>query len=143
MSDVERIVPMMEAFNRFEGIAWTRERGEAALARLLGDASIGVLGLLDHEGETCGYFVVTWGFDLEWNGRDAVLTELWLEPQARGRGLGREALAHVERIAAENGAHALHLMVRHENVVARRVYDAAGFRSPPRAFLTKPIGRRD
>jgi ribosomal protein S18 acetylase RimI-like enzyme len=144
LADVDGIVPMMEAFNRFEEIEWTRARGEPALRRLLGDGTLGMLGLIDEgtkeeRSAALGYFVLTWGFDLEWNGRDAFLTELWLEPQARGKGLGREALALVEKAARENGAQALHLMVRHENEVARRLYDRAGFRSPPRAFLTKTL----
>jgi ribosomal protein S18 acetylase RimI-like enzyme len=48
-------------------------------------------------------------------------------------------MARIEETATAHGANALHLMVRHENVVARRVYERAGFTSPPRAFLSKKL----
>ena len=86
-----------------------------------------------------GYLVLTWGFDLEWSGRDAFLTELYLVASARARGLGRECLAHAERIARAHDAHALHLMVRDENLPARKLYARAGYVSPPRLFLTKEL----
>jgi ribosomal protein S18 acetylase RimI-like enzyme len=83
--------------------------------------------------------VLTWGYDLEWDGRDAFLTELFLIPEARGHRLGGEAMAHVENVAREHGARALHLMVRDDNVVARRLYARQGYVSPPRTFLSKPL----
>ena len=49
--------------------------------------------LLEAERGLCGYFVLTWGFDLEWNGRDAFLSELFLIPDARGKALGAAALS--------------------------------------------------
>ncbi|HTA90850.1 MAG TPA: GNAT family N-acetyltransferase [Polyangiaceae bacterium] len=93
---------------------------------LLRDRELGAIALLDSDDETLGYFVVTWGYDLEWDGRDAFLTELFLIPIARGRGNGGGALSAVEALAREYGARALHLMVRHENTVAKRLARAAG-----------------
>ena len=138
-NDLAVIVPMMEAFNRFEAIDWSPATGTPAVERLLGDVSLGVIGLVRIDSRDVGYFVLTWGYDLEWNGRDAFLTELWLEPDFRGRGVGGDVIASIEETAMAHGAKALHLMVRHENVVARRVYERAGFTSPPRAFLTKKL----
>jgi ribosomal protein S18 acetylase RimI-like enzyme len=141
VGDVELILPMMEAFNRFEEISWSRENGEPALRRLVADSSLGLVGVLE-EAETqtpVGYFVLTWGYDLEWNGRDAFLTELWVADEARGQGVGRRALACIEALAFAHGAKALHLLVRHENVAAQRLYAANGFVSPKRLFLTKQL----
>jgi ribosomal protein S18 acetylase RimI-like enzyme len=86
-----------------------------------------------------GYLALTWGFDLEWNGRDAFLTELYLLPAARGRGLGRRVLPLIEELARAQGARALHLMVRPENLAALQLYRGAGYSSPPRTFLTKDL----
>jgi GNAT superfamily N-acetyltransferase len=112
---------------------------ERALKTLLSDRNLGVIGLLVAAGGPVGYFVLTWGYDLEWDGRDAFLTELFLIPEARGHRLGGEAMAHVENVAREHGARALHLMVRDDNVVARRLYARQGYVSPPRTFLSKPL----
>jgi GNAT superfamily N-acetyltransferase len=137
--DAPTLIPMMADFNRLEEIAWSAEAGEPALRTLLGDASLGVVGIVERDADAIGYFVVTWGFDLEWNGRDAFLTELYLVPSERSGGVGRELLARIERIAKEHGVNALHLMVRNENAHARRLYDGAGYVSPPRLFMSKQL----
>jgi aminoglycoside 6'-N-acetyltransferase len=137
--DLPTIVPLMRDFNRFEGIPFDEDKMVPALAVLLADASLGAVWLLEHEEEVVGYAVVTFGFDLEWGGRDAWLTELWVRTETRGEGLGRAALVAVEREVALLGAQALHLMVRHENVRARGLYTSAGFEAPRRETLTKRL----
>ncbi len=139
-ADLPRLLPMMVDFNRLEGIAWTFERGESALRNLLGSAELGLVGLAELDDVTCGYFVLTFGYDLEWNGRDGFLTEFYLVPEARGRGLGRALLAAAEATAESRGTRALHLMVRPENVTALALYLKRGFREPDRRLLTKPLG---
>jgi len=139
--DLGAILPMMEAFNAFERIPWTRAAGEAPLRTLLSDASLGIVGLVEEGAMPLGYFVVTFGYDLEWNGRDAFLTELFVVAEARGRGIGRIALERAESLAREHGVIALHLMVRLENENAHRLYLLAGYASPPRVLLTKLLTR--
>ncbi|CAN5690082.1 hypothetical protein BH09MYX1_BH09MYX1_39030 [soil metagenome] len=141
-ADVVRIVPMMIVFNAHEEIAWDPLVGERALRRLIGDPSLGVVGIAMSEDAAVGYFVLTWGYDLEWDGRDAFLTELFVVESERGRGTGKIALDAIERIAKEHDARALHLMVRHENVGARRLYEKHGFKEPDRAFLSKDLRAR-
>jgi ribosomal protein S18 acetylase RimI-like enzyme len=144
-ADIGTILPMMAEFNRLEEIEFRPELAEPALRTLLSDESLGVVGLVEDvdaatHGATLGYFVVTFGFDLEWNGRDAFLTELFLVPAARGRKLGDAVLAHAEDTAARHHARALHLMVRNDNGPAFRLYERAGYVSPPRIFMTKVLG---
>lgn len=136
---VQLLLTLMEPFNAFEQTPWDAPAKERALKTLLNDRSLGVVGILTADQAAVGYFVMTWGYDLEWDGRDAFLTELFLLPEARGRGFGGVAMAHVESVARDHGARALHLMVRDENVVARRLYARQGYLSPPRIFLSKQL----
>lgn len=140
--DIPVLLTMMEPFNAFEQTPWDAQAKARALKTLLQDATLGVVGLLVASDGPVGYFVLTWGYDLEWDGRDAFLTELFVEPRARGQGLGNQALNHVEGVARNYGARALHLMVRNENVVARRLYESHGYVSPPRIFLSKQLDDR-
>ncbi len=139
-ADLPRLLPMMVDFNRLESIDWTFERGERALRQLLSSPELGFVGLGEVDEQTCGYFVLTYGYDLEWNGRDAFLTELYLVPEARGRGLGRLLLGAAEATAVGRGSRALHLMVRPENAPAFGLYVRMGFREGARRLLTKPLG---
>jgi len=93
-----------------------REVTGPALARLLGE---GTLGSVIVEGDpVVGYAVLTWGFDLEFGGRDAFLTEMYVRPEARRCGLGRALLDEVLRVARGEGAGAVHLGVYPENKAA-------------------------
>jgi ribosomal protein S18 acetylase RimI-like enzyme len=130
---------MMEDFNRAEGIAWNPAIMGASLRELLGNAALGQVLLFEETGALLGYAVLTYGYDLEFGGRDGYLTELYLRPEYRGRGLGTWALAQIEQRAREAGVRALHLMVRPQNAPALALYRRAGFSEPPRLFLTKPL----
>jgi ribosomal protein S18 acetylase RimI-like enzyme len=139
VSDLPRLIPMMKAFNLLEGIDWDPAGARPAIIRLMEDSSLGTIGLVERGDRLVGYFVLTWGFDLEWNGRDSFLTEIYLEPAARGQGVGSRMLALIEDLARERGAAAVHLMVRPENEAAVNLYASAGYVSPPRTFLSKAL----
>lgn len=140
--DVSVLLEMMDDFNRSEVISWTPAVTEVALRKLLREPELGQAVVLEAEGRVQGYAVVTYGYDLEFAGRDAYLTEFYLRPEVRGRGLGKWMLARVEERAREAGVQALHLMVRPENRAALTLYQRAGFEPPPRVFLTKRLPRQ-
>jgi len=127
----------MEDFNAGESIAFDRALFRPRLERLLADPGLGRVLVFEVDGDPSGYAIVTWGYDLEYGGRDAFLTEFYVRPDHRRRGIGRQALAAAEEAARSGGAHALHLLVRHENAEAQRLYGRAGYRTEPRAVMTK------
>jgi ribosomal protein S18 acetylase RimI-like enzyme len=137
--DIDFLLEMMADFNAGEQIVVSEEALRPALARLLADPSLGRVWLIRFARETQGYAVVTFGYDLEFAGPDAFITELYLRPPARGRGIGRAALVSIEAASSALGVRALHLMVRPENRAAVALYGSAGFSSPPRTFLSKVL----
>jgi ribosomal protein S18 acetylase RimI-like enzyme len=137
--DLPEILEMMADFNLGESIAFDRAVFLPRLERLVGDPGLGRVLVFEIDGNASGYAIVTWGYDLEYGGRDAFLTELFVHPAHRGRGIGQRALAAAEDAARSGGAHALHLLVRHENGEALRLYDRAGYRTEARAVMTKDL----
>jgi ribosomal protein S18 acetylase RimI-like enzyme len=140
-ADLDQLLEMMAPFNAEEGVVWSAANARPVVARLIEDSSLGAIGIIENEGDLAGYGVLTWGFDLEWGGRDAFLTELYLIPSARGQRIGTLALSLLEEVAQAQGASALHLMVRPENGRAVSLYAAAGYKSPPRTLLSKDLRR--
>jgi ribosomal protein S18 acetylase RimI-like enzyme len=138
-ADVAELLPLMADFNQHEQIPWTPQAGEGPLRALIARPELGLVGRIREDGATLGYFVLTYGFDLEWGGRDAHLTELYLVPGARGAGRGRAALERILDLARVHGARAVHLQVRHDNAAARALYERAGFEDPQRALLTRRL----
>lgn len=124
--------------NDHEGIAISDAHLEAALRTLLGDATLGGVWLVEKSGATVGYAIVTFGYDLEFAGRDAWLTELWIDAASRSGGAGSAALALLEVDLKSLGVKALHLQVRPDNP-AMRVYQRAGFEAVPRTIMSRRL----
>jgi ribosomal protein S18 acetylase RimI-like enzyme len=135
VEDLTALLPRTRALNAHEGIPVDAAAIEAALARLLGDPSIGRVWLVERAGAVIGYAIVTFGYDLEFAGRDAFLTELWIDPASRGQGAGGAALRLLDPELRALGVHALHLQVRPENP-AVRLYERSGFVTVPRVTMT-------
>jgi ribosomal protein S18 acetylase RimI-like enzyme len=138
VADLALVLPRTRALNDHEGIAVTEAALEGALRRLLGDPSLGGVWLVERDGAPIGYAIVTFGYDLEFAGRDAWLTEIWIDESARGNGAGSAALAALEPELRALGVRALHLQVRPDNP-AVRVYERAGFATVPRTIMTRRL----
>lgn len=136
--DLAELLPRTCALNAHEGIAIEPAVLEAALARLLRDPALGNAWLIERGRAAIGYAIVTFGYDLEFGGRDAYLTELWIDPAARGRGAGGAALALLDPELRALGVRALHLQVRPDNP-ALRLYQRSGFSASPRVVMTRRL----
>jgi GNAT superfamily N-acetyltransferase len=132
---------MMRAFSRADHVAWRPQRVLPALRRLLREPRLGrVLVAEGHAGDDLhGYCVGTFGYDLEFAGPDAFVTEIFVRPRHRGGGEGRRLLEAITEAMRRGGAGAIHLAVRRANRVARRLYQTAGFAPIPRLVLSKRL----
>jgi ribosomal protein S18 acetylase RimI-like enzyme len=139
-ADVPTILTMMADFNAIEAIPFDRESFAPRVRELIGSPGVGGILVFTFSGDVAGYAIVTYGWDLEFGGRDAFLTELYVAAAHRRRGIGRQGLDAAQAFAKRGGAHALHLLVRHDNAPARRLYDDAGFKTQPRLVMSKPLG---
>src|SRR5690606_32175400 len=111
-------------------------RVRRGLAQLMADASLGAVLLVDVDGACVGYVVLGWCFSIEQGGRHALLDELYLEPAARGRGLGGVLLERACDWARQHGAEVARLEVNRHNPRAKALYLRAGFRDDDRDILT-------
>ncbi|HEX6836573.1 MAG TPA: GNAT family N-acetyltransferase, partial [Polyangia bacterium] len=121
-ADVPSILTMMEDFNAIEAIPFDREKFAPRVRELLRSPAVGGIVVFTVDGAPAGYAIVTWGWDLEWGGRDSFLTEIYVAGAYRRQGIGRQGLAAAQAFARAGGAHALHLAVRHDNAPARALY---------------------
>lgn len=112
---------------------------EQAMRQLTTDPALGRLFVMVSSNAIVGYLAVTFGFSLEFGGRDAFVDELYVVPEARGRGLGVQALAVAEEACREAGITALHLEVEHENSRAKALYARSGFVEHSRHLMTRRL----
>lgn len=136
--DFADVFPRTRALNDHEGIEVTDAVLAAALRRLLADGALGGVWLVERAGGVIGYALVAFAYDLEFGGRDAWLTELWIDDAGRGSGAGAAVIEALDRELRARDIRALHLQVRPENP-AKRLYDRAGFATSPRQIMTRRL----
>jgi GNAT superfamily N-acetyltransferase len=137
--DVDAVVALMQLYYAEDGYPFIEEQARTAVARLVGDAALGRLWVIEADGVSIGYVVLTLGYSLEYHGRDAFLDELFVASAWRGRGLGARALALVERTCRTLGVTALHLEVERDKQQVQAFYRRAGFVDHGRYLLTKRL----
>jgi len=65
-------------------------------------------------------------------GEQCYLNDLFVDPEVRGGGVGRELIAFLQRRGAERGWTRIHWLTHETNATARRLYDRF---SPPSGFI--------
>jgi ribosomal protein S18 acetylase RimI-like enzyme len=135
--DTGDLIAMMRDFYAELGEPFAEVRAERALRALLDDPSHGAAWVFRQDGRAVGYLVITHGYSLEFDGRIAVVDEVYAVPEMRERGLGAQALALAEEHCRRNGIAALRLEVHHENRRALALYERNGFAAHDRHLMTK------
>lgn len=128
LADHDLILPMVQDF--YQGDAVLHPVDQEILERAFRDASDAqeplLRGLLlEVDGQPAGYVYITQCYSAEVGGRCIFLEELYLKPDFRGRGLGREILAWIEEQYPT--ARRFRLEVNHINQGAVRLYQKSGY----------------
>lgn len=132
---LDELLPFVEEYHAFDGIHMPEGARRRVLARLLGSPELGSVWALATAGGWIGYLALTYGFSIEFQGRDAFIDELFIRASHRRRGFGSRALTQARERAAALGLVALHLEVGRDNQVARKLYGGLGFEPRDRFSL--------
>jgi ribosomal protein S18 acetylase RimI-like enzyme len=108
-----------------------------ALHEFLANWELGRVWIILEQQKLVGYVVLTLGFSFEYHGREAFIDELYVEPDQRRKGVGRQAMEFVAERAREMGVHAIHLEVDNGNEPALELYRRDGYEDHGRYLLTK------
>ncbi len=136
-ADLDAVLPLSRRFYDHFGYLWSGEAKRAALARFLGDPSLGLLFLASAEGALVGYALVAFSFSLEYDGRTAFVDELFVVEGARSLGVGAAVVSRAAEECRALGVNALHLETEASNDRAAALYLRLGFRSYGRGLMTK------
>jgi len=136
--DEEAVLVLARAFHSEDGHALS-DAGERAVRAVCRGDPMALAWFLCADGVRVGYAVLTFGFSIEHGGRDGFIDDLYVLPEARGRGVGTAAMDMLERTAAENGVRGLHLEVERDNPEAEALYRRRGYRVTDRKLMSKRL----
>lgn len=142
-SDTETLVQFIREFHEIEHLPFDDNTTRTMLAKLLNDDSLGRVWLIQDGSEPIGYIVLTFGYSLEFLGRDAFVDELYIRENYRGQGVGTSTLQFVESVCPSLGIQALHLEVDRTNTTAQSLYRKVGFEDHDRYLMTKWIANEE
>lgn len=119
----------MKAYYEFDRLHFNQRIALTALNHLIENENLGRLWIISFNAENVGYIAITFGFSLEFGGKDAFIDEFFILEDFRGKGIGRKVLGLVKTILKDLNASALYLEVDRENVTAQKYFHALGFKS--------------
>lgn len=140
-ADIPQMLPLVERYWAFEGIAgFDAARTAALLQRLCAEPALGSAWVAESAGELVGYLVAVSVLSLEHQGVMAEIDEFFVEARARGQGAGAALLEAVEAALAAQGCVRLQLQIGNGNHPARAFYERRGFRGRDGyTLLDKPL----
>jgi ribosomal protein S18 acetylase RimI-like enzyme len=139
VSDLEALLEFVKAYYDFDQIPYRAERIRTALGILLREPSLGRVWIIRYGDKAVGHAILTFGYDLEFDGRQATITELFVAPEYRSRRLGSKMIKLIEETCRQMGIGALELQVERDNVGAQSLYRKLGFRAHDRIPMSKML----
>ncbi len=137
--DFDRLLRLVAAYYRFDSIAFDTRATGAALRRLLRDKSLGRAWVIDSGRELAGYAIVTYNYDLEFGGIEAIMTDLFIAQRHRRTGLGARMIEAVRDFCRRQGIRVLELQVNRHNDAAQAFYRALGFEALDRIVMSLEV----
>ena len=137
--DIPALLPLMRDFYEYERLPFDAHRIERLLHELITNEQFGHAILFDKANQLAGYMILTFGYSLEFGGRDALIDEFYVVPDARGGGVGAQAIAYAVELCRARGLTDIHLEADHFNARVHEFYKRLGFRDHPRHLMTLSI----
>ncbi len=134
-ADLDVAARLFDAYRQFYAQPPDLARAHRFLAERLGAADTAVILALGADGRGLGFTHLFPSFTSVGTARLMILNDLFVAPEARGRGVGGALLGAAEAHARASGAVRLVLQTAADNAAAQRLYDRAGW-TPDAAFVT-------
>ncbi|MGV1049974.1 MAG: GNAT family N-acetyltransferase [Solirubrobacterales bacterium] len=123
----EELLPLIAAYQRFYEVEEIdAERNRRFFRRFLAPSEDGLLLGARAEGAFLGYACLYWHFSSTLTRETVLMNDLFVVPEARGRGVGRALIEASADVARRRGAAHLEWATAPDNHTAQRLYDSTG-----------------
>jgi ribosomal protein S18 acetylase RimI-like enzyme len=133
--DAARVAPLFDKYRQFYGEPSQPAVAETFLAERLGQEQSILFVAEDEDGTMLGFTQLYPGFSSVRAAATFVLNDLFVEEQARGRGVARRLVETAEDFVRSRGVLSLSLSTAQDNHAAQQLYRDMGWQQDSR-FLT-------
>ena len=127
ISDIEVITQMMQDFYAIDNYPMDVEVAKKLFQEFISNEHLGKSWLIYTENEIVGYIILTFIFSFEYGGKIAFVDELFIKENARGKGIGKEAIQFIQKEVPKLSLNLLYLEVEPHNENAQKLYLAHDF----------------
>jgi GNAT superfamily N-acetyltransferase len=125
--EYEELLALIAAYQRFYRVEEIdEERNRAFFRRFLAPSEDGMLLGARREGRLVGYACLYWHFSSLGACESVLMNDLYVNEEARGKGVGRALIEATAEIARERGVPFVEWSTAPDNHTAQRVYDSTG-----------------
>jgi len=140
---MDALLPLIAAYQRFYEVEEIDdERNRAFFSRFLAPSEDGLLLGAWRDGTLVGYACLYWTFTSLVPAEMVLMNDLFVDPGARGEGIGRALIEASAAIARERGANHLQWVTAPDNETARRLYDKTGATAETSIEYELPLASR-
>lgn len=132
---IETIITMMQDFYAIDNYPIDIEVSKKLFQEFIANEQLGKAWLIYSKDELVGYVILTFIFSFEYQGRIALIDELYLKESARGKGIGAKTLQFIKQQIPKLSLKLLYLEVEHHNENAQKLYLANDFEVHNRKLL--------
>jgi diamine N-acetyltransferase len=134
--DMVILMEMIRSFYLEDHHDYQESRIRRALEEILVNRDLALVFLIESDGDVAGYFIISFGWSLEYFGRDIFIDELFIREDFRRLGFGKRSLDFIEQYVRVNKFNAIHLEVNKFNI-ARKLYESKGYISHNSDLMSK------
>jgi GNAT superfamily N-acetyltransferase len=136
----ERVLPLIAGYQRFYLAEPDGERNRMFFRRFLDPSDDGLLLGAWVDGELIGFTCLYWTFSSVNAAEIVLLSDLFVDPDVRGKGVGRALIEAAVEVARDRGARHVEWLTAQDNVTAQRLYDTTGAERSPWFGYEIPTG---
>lgn len=124
--EFEGLLPLIAAYQRFYEVDDVEpNRNRSFFRRFLAPSEDGLLlAAREETGAILGYACLYWHFSSLQALETVLMNDLFVVPEARGRGVGRALIEATAEVARERGAAWVEWSTAPDNLTAQRLYDS-------------------
>jgi len=127
VEEFEQLLPLIAAYQRFYEVAEIdEERNHTFFRRFVAPSEDGLLLGARRDEEFLGYACLYWHFSSTEACESVLMNDLFVTPDARGKGVGRALIETTVEVARERGVPFVEWSTAPDNKTAQRLYDATG-----------------
>jgi GNAT superfamily N-acetyltransferase len=125
--DITIIAQMMQDFYAIDNYPFDLEIAKNLFSIFIENENLGKSYLIYNDKKVVGYFILTFIFSFEYQGKLAFLDELYLCESSRGKGIGKITIDFIKTEAKKLNVKMMYLELENHNETAQKLYIANDF----------------